>query len=280
MPKPKNLESVDEIPEPLKLTHSGDTFLYFDSGKSDSRVLVFATLPALDLLSQSEICHCDGTFSVAPDLFYQVYTIHGVIENAVIPLVYALLPNKTQDTYEKLFGCLEQFGKKVVIDFEAAVRNAIKKMQPDTEIQFCFFHLGQAVWRNVQKLGFSRKYMDDDEFRLNVKKMICLAFVPIDDVIFAFEALRKEDPSEEFQSLSDYFEDTYIGACRGNRRVKPKFETADWNVFNRVLSGEPRTNNALEAWNGSFNKFVSTKHPALPKLITRFKDEQKTPKLL
>ena len=40
MPKPKNLESVDEIPEPLKLTHSGDTFLYFDSGKSDSRVLV------------------------------------------------------------------------------------------------------------------------------------------------------------------------------------------------------------------------------------------------
>ena len=176
---------------------------------------------------------------------------------------------------EKLFGCLEQFGKKVVIDFEAAVRNAIKKMQPDTEIQFCFFHLGQAVWRNVQKLGFSRKYMDDDEFRLNVKKMICLAFVPIDDVIFAFEALRKEDPSEEFQSLTDYFEDTYIGACRGNRRVKPKFDIADWNVFNRVLSGEPRTNNALEAWNGSFNKFVSTKHPALPKLITRFKDEQK-----
>ena len=69
-------------------------------------------------------CHCDGTFSVAPDVFYQVYTIHGVIENAVIPLVYALLPNKTQ---EKFFGCLEQFGKKVVIDFEAAVRNAIKK---------------------------------------------------------------------------------------------------------------------------------------------------------
>ena len=89
--------------------------------------------------------------------------------------------------------------KKVVIDFEAAVRNAIRKMQPDTEIQFCFFHLGQAVWR---------KYMDDDGFRLNVKKVICLAFVLVDDEIFVFEALGKEDPSEEFQSLSDYFEDT------------------------------------------------------------------------
>ena len=110
--------------------------------------------------------------------------------------------------------------------------------------------------------------------------MICLAFVPIDDVIFAFEALRKEDPSEEFQSLSDYFEDTRIGACRGNIRVKPKFDIADWNVFNRVLCGKPRTNNALEAWNGSFNKFVSTKHPALPKLITLSKMSKKTPKLM
>ena len=105
--------------------------------------------------------------------------------------------------------------------------------------------------------------------------MVCLAFVRVDDVIFAFEALRKEDPSEEFQSLSDYFDDNYIGACRGNRRLKPKFDIADWNVFNRVLSGEPRTNNALEAWNSCFNKLVSTKHPALPKLITRFKDVQK-----
>ena len=171
----------------------------------------------------------------------------ALYENAVIPLVYALLPNKTQDTYEKLFGCLEHFGKKVVIDFEAAVRNSIRKMQHDTEIQFCFFHLGQEVWRNVRKLGFTRKYMDDEEFRLNVKKMIHLAFVPVDDVIFASEALRKEDPSEDFQSLSDYFEDTYIGACRENRRVKPKFDIADWKVSNRVLSGEPRTNNALEA---------------------------------
>ena len=122
--------------------------------------------------------------------------------------------------------------------------------------------------------------MDDDEFRLNVKKFICLAFFPVDDVIFAFEALRKEDPSEELQNPSDYFDDTYIGACRGNRLVKLKFDIEDWNVFNRVPSGEPRTSNALEAWNGSFNKFKSTKHPVLPKLIKRFKDEQKMPKLM
>ena len=41
-----------------------------------------------------------------------------------------------------------------------------------------------------------------------------------------------------------------------------------------VLSGEPRTNNALEAWNSSFRKMLPTKHPALLNLITRFRNEQ------
>ena len=35
--------------------------------------------------------------------------------------------------------------------------------------------------------------------RVNVKKLICLAFVPVDDVTFAFEALQKKDPSEYFR---------------------------------------------------------------------------------
>ena len=103
--------------------------------------------------------------------------------------------------------------------------------------------------------------------------MICFSFVPV-DVFFALRHSEKRIPQRNC-SLSDYFENTYIVACRGNRRVKQKFDIIGWNVFNRVLSGEPRTNNALEAWNGRFNKFVSTHHPALAKFITRLKNEQK-----
>ena len=42
----------------------------------------------------------------------------------------------------------------------------------------CLFHFGQAVWRNVQSNGLSKKYSDDETFRLNVKKLIALAFAP------------------------------------------------------------------------------------------------------
>ena len=37
-----------------------------------------------------------------------------------------------------------------------------------------------------------------------------MAFVLVDDATYVFEKLRKEDPSEPFQSLPDYFEDNYI----------------------------------------------------------------------
>ena len=59
--------------------------------------------------------------------------------------------------------------------------------------------------------------------------MICLAFVPVDDVTFAFEELRKEDPSEELESLAEYFEDIDIGACQRNRRVKQNRRVGDIN---------------------------------------------------
>lgn len=43
----------------------------------------------------------DGTFKVTPSIFFQVYTIHVMYKDAVVPLVYALLPNKTEETYQR-----------------------------------------------------------------------------------------------------------------------------------------------------------------------------------
>ena len=54
-------------------------------------------------LSDSNTWLGDGTFKVSPALFSQIYSIHGVIRDSVIPLVYAMLPDKTVLTYHQLF---------------------------------------------------------------------------------------------------------------------------------------------------------------------------------
>ena len=109
--------------------------------------------------------------------------------------------------------------------------------------------------------------------------MLCLAILLAEDVITGFEILRKENEDESFQTICDYFEETYIGAWRGLRRLNPKFQICEWNLYERVLDGEARTNNSVEGWNGNFNKFVQTKHPSLPKLIQKFREEQKNAEL-
>ena len=52
----------------------------------------------LTFLKNSEHWFGDGTFKVT-DLFYQLYTIHALTENYVIPCVYVLLPHDTAGNY-------------------------------------------------------------------------------------------------------------------------------------------------------------------------------------
>ena len=97
MPTPKKLTDVGDIPESLKIIH-GEEFLYYDSGSHDpERLLIFATPSNLGVPEDSERWHCHGTFSTSPDVFHEVYTIHGEVSftnTYIIPLVYALFRNK------------------------------------------------------------------------------------------------------------------------------------------------------------------------------------------
>ena len=80
---PQNRAGVPAIPNNFAVTTNGDRFLLFDSGVGDAnRIIMFATDQALDLLRQSDHWFGDGTFSVSPAIFFQVYTIH-VICNGV-----------------------------------------------------------------------------------------------------------------------------------------------------------------------------------------------------
>jgi hypothetical protein len=90
---------------------------------------------------------------VAPKLFEQMYSIHASIHGKTLPLVYSLLPNKKQETYEELFRIVKQHIQReptfITIDFEKAAENAFATVFPQCTILACFFHFKQCVWRNI-----------------------------------------------------------------------------------------------------------------------------------
>lgn len=91
------------IPEDYKKTSDGESFLLFDSFDHDpdncNRFLLFSTKENLQKMSECDHWYADGTFSCAPSIFTQLYTIHGIQCSNVLPSVYALLPNKKKKTY-------------------------------------------------------------------------------------------------------------------------------------------------------------------------------------
>ena len=87
------------FPPKLTITFKGDQFLMYDSGPVEKRIVIFATKRNLQCLSQSSRWYADGTFKTVLLLFHQLYTLHGLKQKGSLPLVFALLPDKTEETY-------------------------------------------------------------------------------------------------------------------------------------------------------------------------------------
>lgn len=283
-PTPTNLRDL-VIPDEFTKLLSGERFLLFDSGPSDDRILIFSTQRNLQLLVRCQHWYADGTFKCAPPLFNQLYTIHGVKYHNVIPSIFALMPNRTEATYERVFTALKSLEPSlqpttIMTDYELASINAFHHAFPATSQRGCFFHLSQCVWRSVQaSRNLQKRYKEDPDFALNVRMLPALAFVPVANLVEAFEELA-ESPYflkelQLLQPLLDYFEDTWVGRPqRHNRRRPPLYQHSLWNCYNAVKDGLPKTNNAVEGWHLSFSHLLGADHPTIWKFINGLKHEQ------
>lgn len=276
-PIPTNISSMI-IPDVYKYTLDKEPFLLYDGVDEEDRILIFSTKANLEVLKQSKNWFGDGTFKVVPELFFQLYTIHALTEDIVIPCVYALLPDKKESTYNKLLSEVRRLNsdfepETFLIDFENAAKSAIQKVFPDIVVKGCFYHLSQNIYRNIQRLGLQKKYMDDENFALKVRMLPALAFLPEEQVVAAFEKLSEIMPPEA-EPIVDYFEDSYIGRMRRGGRKHPRFPIHMWNMKERVEYDLPRTNNSLEGWHNSLQANVTACHPNIWTFIDVLRKQQ------
>ena len=156
-PNPVVREALPELPPEYQVTSAGERFLIHDSGIGDEkRILIFGSPDALQLLRESPHWFGDGTFKVCPRIFFfQVYTLHGLVQDRIISCIYALLPDKSEDPYRRFFEevrntlDLEHSPQDIMIDFEIAAINAAAATFEGTEMKGCFFHLCSNLWNRI-----------------------------------------------------------------------------------------------------------------------------------
>ena len=226
---------------------------YFDSGPSDSRILILTTDFNLDFLCQSLRWCGDGTFKAAPKLWTQLYTLRGQKNGYTVPCVYALLPNKRKEPYIRIFrqvkswvgvGNRQWIFETFLSDYEQGAFKAMLEVFPGIGEEGCFFDLCKRLDFQVKELGLMPKYRQDDAFKLRVKKLAALVFIPVSYLVATFESLSTSFLNDELRLLA-YFENTWIGQPVGGRQLPPLFPHHMWNVCDSSGTGSSRTTNAL-----------------------------------
>jgi len=167
-----------EIPE-MYQTYSPEEgiheqFLLADSGKEINRILIFGRQTGLNIFERSTTWFVDGTFSVSPSLFSQVYIILAEDVGGIHPIIYALLPNKKGETYRKLFTMLIDLNPRLLpdsisIDFEIAAISAIKEAFPRVNVHGCYYHLTKNFRKKMGDIGMISNYNNDANFSVMVK---------------------------------------------------------------------------------------------------------------
>lgn len=255
------------VPEVFQTTSEGKRFLLYDSGNDDpNRIIIFSTSYNLKILSRMAHWFGDGTFDLCPSIFGQIYTIHGLYNKKIVPLVYVLLPNKNQDTYRQMLQVLKRLEPRLnpesfMMDLEMAMANAATLEFPDVDIRFCFFHLQEALYRHLASLGLKSRYDEDEAFNHKIKMLPAMSFVPPEDVRTSFaDVVQEKFADEENAAVDDmltYFQNTYIGSVIGRRERPPRFPIAQWSQYLATINDLPRTNNDVEGWHRGFQFLFS-----------------------
>jgi len=191
LPTPADLASL-VVPDQYKFYHPSlvvdELFLLGNSGQADpNRVMIFGRDNHRNWVRDMDRVFIDGTFTLAPPLFSQVFVILAKRAEYVFPVMYALLPNKRQETYDGLFRLIKTIWPLfnptfISLDFEMAVVKSVRQAFPRAELHGCLFHLAKSMRRQFSENGLLQRSNAEPRFALYARMIVALAFVPIDNL--------------------------------------------------------------------------------------------------
>lgn len=272
---PKNIaETHAAINEITLVTNTNEPFLLVND--SNSGIIGFSTKSNLEVLCGINTIFVDGTFRSCPNVFYQFFTIHGLVKESYIPLVFFLLPNKETETYVRLFehtinSCAQYqlifSPDEVFIDFEIAIHTAAKLVWPKIVIRGCRFHLGQNWWKKIQALGLVNTFKTLSSEKSNfLKYFFGLPFLRPEEVSECFvEDLMTVQPNDkQIQLFCDYILNTYI---LDDATFPP-------NIWSAFAATTVRTTNSCESYHSRLNRRFYSPHPNIFNFIDELLEVQ------
>lgn len=107
------------------------------------------------------------------------------------------MSRKTRRAYEHLFTYLKNNiinlgnGKSIMTDFECAMRNALRAVFPQIELNCCWFHFTQAAKKRAMQTPQLIPYLlQNKDAREVYYKLLSLPLLPAKDIVRIFRELK------------------------------------------------------------------------------------------
>ncbi|EYC28699.1 hypothetical protein Y032_0007g3367 [Ancylostoma ceylanicum] len=273
----ETVATMDHIPDSLSRLPDGSMFVH----RLEPTLHVYYNSNTVQMAARNGLYAlvADGVHSFQPRQLKrkgQLYTVHGVCRNGVeVPLLYAISSKKTEQVYTTIFRHIrDEFNAsvfpanlRVVLDFEKASINAVKRVFPDATVQGCAFHLAQAWNRRRDRVGLppfingARKSFEVEAWWETIKGVVFLPRRLHREV----RALRTPPVAAEHPAYRPcaeflkYLEETWYTGMFADL----------WNKFDVE---ELRTTNLAEAYHNQLNTLMDGDHPTLTRLIEVLRD--------
>lgn len=262
--KSLSFQTIADVHVPKGL---GKDFLVCEEGTTEKIILFCSRTAQMFLKNEEEniaMYFGDGTFYCVPQHHYQLYSLHvdiGSNENVtnVVPVIFALLPNKSEQTYVRLFELIKN---KLSVemptfkcDFETAVMKAVKRVFPNCKISGCFYHYNKAIWRTAKKFNLTLT----SDSRKMVRMVSYLPLLPSRFIEDAWNSIiRETDDTEDIRKFKNYFNKQWIPLVRDE-------------ILNCAFERH-RTTNPVEGWHRRLNARFQKKCPFF-KFVFKLKRE-------
>uniref|UniRef100_A0A915NP24 FLYWCH-type domain-containing protein n=1 Tax=Meloidogyne floridensis TaxID=298350 RepID=A0A915NP24_9BILA len=199
--------------------------------------------------------------------------------NRVVPFVYCLIPNKSEEIYKRALTCvLNSIGERrpmmFIIDFEKSVENVIRSLIPQTHVAGCWFHFNQSIWQSIQNLGLNTRFDQEPEYALALKKFSVLALCDVQNVFQRFEHLadhflQQFGDTEAHQDFIENIENMFIGRPRRS----PLFPIEMWTSKYITEFHLPSTKNSVEFWHRNLQNIWSSLRQNFFRFLVRILNE-------
>ncbi|EYC20159.1 hypothetical protein Y032_0022g480 [Ancylostoma ceylanicum] len=241
---PEAPASMEMIPDNLRVLNDGSLFVH----RLEQTLHVYYNTSTIQMAAQLGLhaLVADGVHTFQPRQLKrkgQLYTVHGVCNNGVE--VYTIIFRHLKDE----LGAAVPPRLRIVLDYEKAAINAVKRVFPHATEQGCAFHLAQAWNRRRDRLGL-RRFIKE---AVGVAKSLEVErwWYTIEGLVYLSRRLHRE--------------------VRALAAPPVPREHAAYPLYKLGVE-ELRTKNLAEPHHSQLNTLIEGDHPTLTKLILVLRD--------